>query len=174
MYNLGPSFIPHTTGFPRILAGAGARTMQRSSKVTTTWPSPAEPDAQRPFQIMQLCRHSWGRIKATLMKFSWGLGIFQRRLAEKLCLAWVLQDEQVTRWTVGVMVSGPAHKGLAYRGGLGQRWLPVLDHRLWEKWSWGVLWKSGQGPDHRGLQTSKGLTIALKAVMSCGKGKVGE
>ena len=31
-----------------------------------------------------------------------------------------------------------------------------------------------QGPDHRGLRTSKGLTIALKAVMSCGKGKVGE
>ena len=28
MYNLGPSFIPHTTGFPRILAGAGAWTMQ--------------------------------------------------------------------------------------------------------------------------------------------------
>ena len=28
MYNLGPSFIPHTTDFPRILVGAGARTMQ--------------------------------------------------------------------------------------------------------------------------------------------------
>lgn len=163
-------------GFPRILVGAGARTMQEELQDNTTWPSPPEPDAQRPSQVMWLCKHSRGTIKATLMGFSWGLGVFQRRLTEKICLSLGLAG-----WTEGHQMNSRCDGFCASTRGLGilRRVRATLiscvgSLPVEEVVSGGTLESTGQGPDHRGLWMSKSLTIALKAVMSHGKGKIGE